>query len=496
MATNDLMSRIFEEMVQNQFKDALAPPNIDGLLKQLQGPAPSRELPADLQAVVNNQPQNFPPEMTAAYTGLLSNNEEMGPPVPDSVRAENPSLLAEANNLTSLDKLRNQAEQRVLNNQQTSSRFDQIMQGVGGMGKGLAGKIGSSANFIGSLANNLSGMFEERERKGGLSALAPNRAKSMQLIMDREQKARQLDINEAFGQRQLDIQEAMYNQRFGPEGSDTLSQRRLHSTFEGGNGNQMIAMQDPSAPEGFRIHDSGIKWNPSLDIQRQPDGTFVAFNRNNPQEPPRILWKPTEAEAAHARAVDQAVRMESATTTANLQAVKRHEYPATHLALEQGFDELGMYMDDLQETISLAIDTNPGGWQAILTKGWPASDQRRLNNRITSLKANLTFENLVALKKSGVGLGAVSDAELQLLANKVAVLDIAAEPIDTVRDLRRIYSQYNMMQANFHDLAVVAAEQAGVEPTPLEDFGSGSPDAGNVPQSGSDTIDLTYLGEG
>ena len=501
MATNDLMSRIFEEMVQNQFKDALAPPNIDGLLKQLQGPAPSQQLPADLQAVVNNQPQNFPPEMTAAYTGLLSNNEEMGPPVPDSVRAGNRSLLAEADpviNLTSLDRLQDQSVQRSLDNQRTStpSRFDQIMQGLGGMGKGLAGKIGSSANVIGRFARGLPGMFEEQARAGGLTALAPKYAANMQKVMDREQKARQLDINEAFGQRQLDIQEAMYNQRFGPEGSDTLSQRRLHSTFEGGNGNQMIAMQDPSAPEGFRIHDSGIPWNPSLDIQRQPDGTFVAFDRNNPQKPPRILWKPTEAEAAHARAVDQAARMESATTTANLQAVKRHEYPATHLALEQGFDEIGMYMNDLQETISLAIDANPGGWQAILTKGWPASDQRRLNNRITSLKANLTFENLVALKKSGVGLGAVSDAELKLLANRVAVLDIAAEPIDTVRDLRRIYSQYNMMQANFHDLAVVAAEQAGVEPTPLEDFGSGSPDAGNVPQSESDYIDLTHLGEG
>ena len=86
------------------------------------------------------------------------------------------------------------------------------------------------------------------------------------------------------------------------------------------------------------------------------------------------------------------------------------------------------------------------------------------------MQSNLTFENLVALKKSGVGLGAVSDAELRLLANRVAVLDIAAKPEELAADLQRIYSQYNKMKLNFYDLAVVAAEQAGVEKPTLEAF--------------------------
>lgn len=466
MAINDLMSRAFDEMVSQKLGNLLNPDRfkdeearmgllgLEDLYRQLQQPV---EAPQD-------QPE--PQGRDGLIGRLIDAGEKMHTDVPQS---ENQGLIAPT---VLTDAAKNQTTgvpisipNRYVGDDSAPSLFNRTLQQFGRPGQGLARALNPITSKIGNIAGDWSQMLEKRARAGGLSALAPEYSASMQNVMDREQKEREL------------------NMRFGPEGSATLSQRRLHSTFEGGNGNQMIAMQDPNAPEGFRIHDSGIPWNPSLDIQRQPDGTFVAFDRNNPQKPPRILWKPTEAEAAHARAVDQAARMESATTKARLQAVAKFEYPATHLALEQGFDEIGMYMNDLQETISLAIDTNPGGWQAILTKGWPASDQRRLNNRITSLKANLTFENLVALKKSGVGLGAVSDAELKLLADRVAVLDIAAEPIDTVRDLRRIYSQYNMMQANFHDLAVVAAEQAGVEPTPLEDFGSGSPDAGDVPQS-------------
>lgn len=469
MATNDLMSRIFEEMVQNQFKDAFAPPNIEGLLKQLQGPAPSQQLPADLQAVVNNQPQNFPPEMTAAYTGLLSNNEEMGPPVPDSVRAGNRSLLAEADNLTSLDKLRNQAEQRVLNNQQTSSRFDQIMQGVGGMGKGLAGKIGSSANVIGRFARGLPGMFEEQARAGGLTALAPKYAANMQLMMDREQKARQLDINEAFGQRQLDIQEAMYNQRFGPKGSDTLSQRRIQSTQMGANGNLQVVMNDPSAPQGVDVIDTGVPYRRNLTVHVAPDGVIYGIDENDPSRTRQILLGAEEANERWDAYVAQKAKEKSAVTQAGLEAVAKFEYPAIYQGLKQGFAEIDDYMNDLQDTMSFAID-NAGGWNNVLKNRWPASDERRLNNRIISLQSNLTFENLVALKKSGVGLGAVSDAELRLLANRVAVLDIAAKPEELAADLQRIYSQYNKMKLNFYDLAVVAAEQAGVEKPTLEAF--------------------------
>jgi hypothetical protein len=101
-------------------------------------------------------------------------------------------------------------------------------------------------------------------------------------------------------------------------------------------------------------------------------------------------------------------------------------------------------------TNSLMIDTANeiksfiGGLSAVYgasLKGIPGSESKKLKGLIDTMKANSAFGSLIDLKESGGTLGAISEAELELLAAKLGALDQAGEIPEQLRVIDQIIEQ-------------------------------------------------------
>lgn len=89
------------------------------------------------------------------------------------------------------------------------------------------------------------------------------------------------------------------------------------------------------------------------------------------------------------------------------------------------------------------------GWGNMLLKDLPQTQARALNNAVTMIQANLSFDRLQQMRdesKTGGALGAVSEREIDLLQSTVQKLDTMTDPKELVRALETVRTQLNKIQ--------------------------------------------------
>lgn len=94
---------------------------------------------------------------------------------------------------------------------------------------------------------------------------------------------------------------------------------------------------------------------------------------------------------------------------------------------------------------SLAILDREGnfaaGRGAVLSR-IPGTSARELAGSLETIKSAVSFDKLLQIKKSGAGLGALSDSELSLLGSSIASLDIGQHPDVLEKNLQRVRTIY------------------------------------------------------
>ena len=85
-----------------------------------------------------------------------------------------------------------------------------------------------------------------------------------------------------------------------------------------------------------------------------------------------------------------------------------------------------------------------GGFAQLL-KFIPGSEARNLEAMVSSIKANVGFDQLLSIKAAGSTLGQVSNIENALLQSTIASLDTLRDPQEILRSLKKIRGYYNSM---------------------------------------------------
>jgi hypothetical protein len=87
---------------------------------------------------------------------------------------------------------------------------------------------------------------------------------------------------------------------------------------------------------------------------------------------------------------------------------------------------------------------NVGGWKQLL-KYLPDTEARRFENYLTSIKANVGFDQLLSIKDAGSTLGQVSNIENLLLQSTIDSLDGLMSKDDLVQALNKIDAFYTSL---------------------------------------------------
>lgn len=101
-------------------------------------------------------------------------------------------------------------------------------------------------------------------------------------------------------------------------------------------------------------------------------------------------------------------------------------------------------VDDTQRALDV-LDKS-GGWAAgagSYLSVLPSTPARTLNKHIESIKGNIGIDSLLAIKRSGAGLGAIPQAQLEMLASLMGNLDAAQSPAELRYNLTRIEEIYS-----------------------------------------------------
>jgi hypothetical protein len=100
-----------------------------------------------------------------------------------------------------------------------------------------------------------------------------------------------------------------------------------------------------------------------------------------------------------------------------------------------------------------------GGAGAVLDR-LPAAPANELRGHIDSIKGNIAIDQLLKIKASGAGLGAIPQAQLEALAGMLGSLDRTTDPSVLTANLRRVKELYeNIVRAEGGDPVAKAIER-------------------------------------
>jgi hypothetical protein len=121
------------------------------------------------------------------------------------------------------------------------------------------------------------------------------------------------------------------------------------------------------------------------------------------------------------------------------QEAERERQFASEVVLTAGqtvFEDTSRALEILDRSGNLAA--GPGAFLSRI----PATDARTLRGHIESVKGNIGIDQLLKIKASGAGLGAIPQAQLDMLAGLLGNLDQAQGPQDLMYNLRRVQEIY------------------------------------------------------
>lgn len=147
----------------------------------------------------------------------------------------------------------------------------------------------------------------------------------------------------------------------------------------------------------------------------------------------------------------------------------------TGVAAQTVFEDTTRALDVLDRAGNLAA--GPGSLLANI----PATDARELRGHIDSIKGNIGIDQLLKIKASGAGLGAIPQAQLEMLASLLGNLDSGQNPESLRYNLQRVQEIYSDIVQKSGGNPLEIMEDRG------ERFGGGTP----PPAGGADTSAMT-----
>lgn len=195
--------------------------------------------------------------------------------------------------------------------------------------------------------------------------------------------------------------------------------------------------------------------------------TSPTVGANQPPQPPNVFRSPTIA--------DQAGQKASAEKTAENIADARSKLPKALSSLDTMEAKTSDVERDIDQAIALSNSLTTG--YGAMLKNLPATDARKLEAILNTVRANIGFDALTEMRKNsptGGALGNVSDYEGKTLQSTIASLDQALSASDLkealikVKEARRqaltrVRSAYERDIATFGELP--KAGQGSVQPT-------------------------------
>jgi hypothetical protein len=111
----------------------------------------------------------------------------------------------------------------------------------------------------------------------------------------------------------------------------------------------------------------------------------------------------------------------------------------TSTAAQTVFEDTARALDVIDRLGSLAAGA--GSLLSVL----PQTGARELRGHIDSVKGNIGIDQLLKIKQSGAGLGAIPQAQLEMLASLLGNLDAAQDPASLRYNLQRVQEIYSQI---------------------------------------------------
>lgn len=102
------------------------------------------------------------------------------------------------------------------------------------------------------------------------------------------------------------------------------------------------------------------------------------------------------------------------------------------------------FIEDNINKVDKGILDGIGGFSQLLAV-LPGSEAKNLEALVSTIKANVGFDQLLSIKAAGSTLGQVSNIENALLQSTIASLDTLRDPQEIIKSLKKIRGYYNSM---------------------------------------------------
>src|SRR5690606_14372535 len=137
---------------------------------------------------------------------------------------------------------------------------------------------------------------------------------------------------------------------------------------------------------------------------------------------------------------DEAAAKTSGTKDVEFEAKRRIEMPKRQASLRQAEVLVDRMNDDIDKLIE-KVGSGSAGVGGVLMEKFPGSVARDLQVNLDTIKANLGFQTLQAMREAsptGGALGQISDMENKLLQSTLGSLEIGQSPAQLVENLRKV----------------------------------------------------------
>lgn len=211
---------------------------------------------------------------------------------------------------------------------------------------------------------------------------------------------------------------------------------------QSGVSNQSLKVTLPDGKEATMVFDRGTGKYAIPQVESASGGPAASPEADNP-----FVGQTTEEKARTGEAGKQA---------ADYQAKLKQERPKREKALRQAGISSDRLSSDIDELIGKVTASTAGPGGVVLDK-FPGTSARDLQSNLDSIKANLGFQTLQAMRDAsptGGALGQVSDIENKLLQSTLASLEIGQSPKQLISNLKkakqRVIENYGINRAAFH----------------------------------------------
>lgn len=191
------------------------------------------------------------------------------------------------------------------------------------------------------------------------------------------------------------------------------------------------ALAHPLELQGKKLTNEGLVDTNAATVQKTAQSA-QEFPLKMDLDRAEIGLKKGQTSAAYAQAQHSLAEAAKARTA----VANGHATPAQALAVIQ--QRMSVVPDTVDQAIGLIKSMSSVGLLRAAKSKMPGTAEDQYNKAIDTIKANMSMNDLQAMKASGVGFGRVTNAEMAAAANAFGSLDVTQDPKTMINNLARI----------------------------------------------------------